>query len=228
MFPVHDGYQRVEAGWFGRLIGWRARGVGTDYMPSPTSGHGFGVWWRVVERGGVLSIQPGIDYRVLGVAILLAGVLAGVLVWVIMNLDGVVWAVAGVFTLVALAFVVVLVASPRQLAAQGPALRVERRGHRLTLNAKPAGTPDAIERIECVAFVYCTPHFNERGRRRGGQYTWGSHLVVVLREGEPRYVPIACVGSNLRRTGRRLAEALGVPFAWTHLGVLEARVDTPG
>ncbi|MEM6334756.1 MAG: hypothetical protein AAF823_15590 [Planctomycetota bacterium] len=225
MISVDRDVKPVGAGLVGRLMGWRPQGEGTEYVPSTADHHGFGVRWRVVDRAGVLTVEPGLDLPVLAIALLGFGALIGGIGWAAQWFGAIGWVVTAIFTLVGLSFVVVLIVSPRALAADGPALRLERRGDRLTLNGNRAGTSATIERIECVAFVVRTPGLNRRGQRSGAQYSWGAHLVVVRRDGDPRHVPIACVGSNLKRAGRRLAAALGVPYAWTHLGVLKVAVD---
>ena len=113
-----------------------------------------------------------------------------------------------------------LLGGPKQLRADGPPLDVDFNKDVARVPAQADIDLANIEAVECVSFVLAAPVLTRRGKSTHS-YTWGSHIVLRLVNHTRRYVPIAYIGSNMRRSARRTASRLSVPYAWTHLGILE-------
>jgi len=216
----HAAAPRTISRWQ-RLLGWRARGDGTAYTVDPdTAHHGMGVRWRFVDTPAQSRIQAGIDPFMAGpFLVLLAGSVA-LLYFVDVFFARLVIAFFGliivIFNLNLLYF------TPNHFRGKGPALRIDHTLGTLQVPGQPAARSSSIAAVECVSFVFASP-----GGEGGRSYTWGTHLVLTTGDDPPAYLVIARMGGNLKRTGRRLADRLNVPYRWNHLGVLDRSTSLP-
>ncbi|MEX0776808.1 MAG: hypothetical protein WD042_13980 [Phycisphaeraceae bacterium] len=213
---IAGAFTPMPAGRLGRLLGWHARGDGTDYvLDCRQVHHGFGVRWHTVHRPGQLLLIPGFDWLTCaGVLAFLAALLAGA--WLVAGASVIFMTLISAFTaLLALLFVLTLIVSPRHLGKDGPPLHIDDLRGVIHMPGQSDLSPADIQAVECVAFVLAMPN-----GKHTHTYTWGTHLVLRLAGTTPRYRVIALVGSNLRRSGRRMAAHLSAPYRWTHLGIL--------